>query len=423
MQQDHLRALTAKLRNTNLDEVPSKEPQVNVMYAKNNGVAELSLVGVMTRYPTKYDEYFGFVPVEPIVAAINRANADPEVYSIQINIDSPGGMSDAGAALAEAVMASKTRVVSFVDGMAASASYRVAAVSKSIRATRSSRIGSIGTYAVLVDDEKFWDEMGVKWHLVSTGRFKGLGADGKVTQDLLDDVQREVNDLQAQFRADVSNGRRMTMDQVIALADGRVWIANEAMNNGLIDGVASRDAATKAIHEETYEMTLDQFNAFAAEHPEAVAGWIEQGKNAGIADGRKEVLERLAANIAASKGRLQTAIEATLLGQGADTVSLAVAAAERDAAEAKAAAEKAADEARAKDAEIAKLRAQIGEQSAVGTAAATAAVAEAQDKPAFEAIADPVERAKAEWAANLKGCQDGYPSEDVYIRTRKRQLR
>jgi ClpP class serine protease len=51
-------------------------------------------------------------------------------------------------------------------------------------------IGSIGTYTILEDDTGYQDQWGFKYKVVSTGTYKGLGADGKVTDELVADVQR-----------------------------------------------------------------------------------------------------------------------------------------------------------------------------------------------------------------------------------------
>ena len=70
-------------------------------------------------------------------------------------------------------------------------------------------VGSIGTYCVLQDDTKMQDAIGIKLTVVSTGAYKGLGADGKVSDQLISDVQREVNDLNERFLVAVAAGRKM----------------------------------------------------------------------------------------------------------------------------------------------------------------------------------------------------------------------
>lgn len=280
MMPKRLQTLKSRLAEKPAAEIPTHEPRTSVSYGRQARIAHVPLIGVMTRYPSEYDDYCGFCAVEPIAAAIQIADADAGVDAIEIDMDTPGGLSDAGAVLAAAVRQTRKPVTVVVDGLGASAGYRVIAAADKSYATKDSLIGSIGTYCLLADDTKFWEEkLGVKWHLVSTGRFKGLGADGKVTQDLLDDIQREINDMQASFQAEVRQGRGIDQGKMKELADGRVWLAPEAQQLGLIDEVASRDAAMMANEQEIFLMTKEEFSAFAAAHPEATKPFIEQGYN------------------------------------------------------------------------------------------------------------------------------------------------
>jgi protease-4 len=104
-------------------------------------------------------------------------------------------------------------LTAIVVGLCCSGGYYAASQAREIVAGGRTEIGCIGTYCLLVDDSKFWADMGVDWKLISSGGVKGLGADGRVTQELIDDTQRVIDDLTDKFVADVAAGRGVSNDK------------------------------------------------------------------------------------------------------------------------------------------------------------------------------------------------------------------
>ncbi len=87
------------------------------------------------------------------------------------------------------------------------------------------------------------ERLGIRVHVVSSGRWKGLGVPGTpVTNDQLAAEQEFIDGLAAHFVTAVAEGRHMKPEDVQALADGRTWMALQAQANGLIDQVESWDA-------------------------------------------------------------------------------------------------------------------------------------------------------------------------------------
>lgn len=162
---------------------------------------------------------------------------------------------------------------------------------------------------------------------------------------------------------------------------------------------------------ESTMITLDQFKSFAGEHPEAVASYVAEGKKSGIADGRTEAKATLKSLIESAKGDSKLAVDAFLNGKDADVVAAVVA--EREA-QATASAKALAD----KDAEIAKLKAQVGSQGAVGHVPAEPV--NASDKPA--PANDPKAAAKAEWDAMAADAREAWVNEKTFVSYRAREF-
>ncbi len=135
----------------------------------------------------------------------------------------------------------------YAEDLCCSAAYQVAACCNYIYANQTAMVGSIGTLVLLVDDTAMQEQIGIKYQVVSTGEYKGLGADGSVSDKLISDVQREVNELNAPFLATVTAGRGKKIPDISAVADGRVHVAAQAISLGLIDEIASFDAAMGAV--------------------------------------------------------------------------------------------------------------------------------------------------------------------------------
>lgn len=437
MAEDRINALFARIRAmpnqrpAAYDDHDASPAAAVAGYAVKNGVARIDIRGVMTKYPMPeawMDAWCGTCPTLPLIDALNRAMADWTVKGIVFVIDSPGGMVAGSNMLAEAIAAA-TRVKpchAVVSDLAASAGYYVASQCDTIACNAMGEVGCIGVYTVLADMTKYYEDWGVKLHLVSSGGVKGLGADGTVSQELLDDRKRGVMAVYEKFIADVAAGRGFSIEQARQLGDGRCWIAPEALKLGLIDAVASPEDAVVAATLEVQRMNAEQFKAYAAANPDdaAVKALIESGYTKAAAD-----LAPKAATIAELKA-LAGADSAFVLSQAEAQATLSQANAALCAkltADLAAANKALADQAEAhkaalaaKDQEIERAKFEAGGQGAVGTGAAKGGESKSA---AIDSIEDPKERAKAEWAANVGDCRNRYCSEKAYVGLRVAELR
>jgi ClpP class serine protease len=91
-------------------------------------------------------------------------------------------------------------------------------------------------------------QTGVKLRLVSTGQYKGLGADGAVTDDMVAETQRELDAVHALFVAAVARGRGMGGEGAAALADGRTHTGQAAVDAGLADGVMPIEGVLESLN-------------------------------------------------------------------------------------------------------------------------------------------------------------------------------
>lgn len=221
-------------------------PRGSAYRMDQDGVALISLEGTLQKHQASMSRATSTVLARrDIRAAMN----DDSIGAIQLHIDSPGGtVAGTEELVADIVEAGKRKpVFAHVSDLGASAAYWVASAAHRITATRSSLIGSIGTYAVVSDFSGFAAKEGVKVHVVRAGDFKGAGVPGtEVTAAQLAETQRIVDGLNQLFLDGVASGRKMSIERVKMVADGRVHIAGDAVSLGLIDAVQSFDQAFAA---------------------------------------------------------------------------------------------------------------------------------------------------------------------------------
>ena len=220
----------------------------------DDGIAIVSVIGPL--YKGKSPFVSNYKSIGEALSAIEQMGQLPPVV---LKIDSPGGMVAGLDPVLEQIdrLSEKTLVVASINGMGASAAYRIASKAGSIFASKDSEVGSIGTYWQLLDYSEAFQKAGIRSVLLTTGDYKGIGATGeKLTPKQIAFLQESVDQSNTQFLEDVRSGRGMTDTNLDEVSDGRWWQAGDAEGLNLIDGVAS------------FESVLDMIRAqFFTEEP------------------------------------------------------------------------------------------------------------------------------------------------------------
>ena len=179
--------------------------------------------------------------------ALRQARLAPDVKAVVLRVSSPGG-----SALASDIIwretellkeAGKTLVVSMGD-YAASGGYYISAGADRIFANPTTITGSIGVFGMLpYAEELMKDKMGLAFDDVKTHNHAGIGLDAQ-----LDPVQREamnasITNIYEDFVSIVADGRGMTFEDVDAIARGRVWTGEDALEIGLVDELGDLESA------------------------------------------------------------------------------------------------------------------------------------------------------------------------------------
>lgn len=393
------------------------------------GVARIPMFGQMT----KGDSSFGGVNSVRARRAVRKAVADDRVNAILLHIDSPGGTCAGTGDLAMDVAKADTikPCYTYFEDLGASAAYWVGCQSRRVFANPTAEVGSIGTMTYVEDTSKAYEMAGIKVTLIATGKFKGQWIDGHpVSDEYIESVRTEVEDLNEHFLAGVMSGRKISRDQLMAAADGRVFIAAKAKTLGLIDEVASIDAAMTAIQQEI-PMNGESFTKFAAENPDDAAVKALTDKirldatRVGVAQGVSEERSRVTKALELTNAP-QIAKDAVAKGLDADTIQIMTDAVARDTKAAAESQKTLTEQLAAKDAEIAKLSEKLKHDPAVGTAGAARAEADKNASDDKNKAIDPDDHeavAKAEWSKMSAADKKNWFDEATFVNVRKGELK
>jgi protease-4 len=189
----------------------------------------------------------GFIGDDRRVAeALDRVRRDASVRAVIVAIDSPGGSVAGGEALHDSLrrVAGSKPVVAVMSGTAASAGYMAALPAARVFARESTVTGSIGVILQSFDASELLARLGVRPEALASGAFKDQPSPFRpLTEEGRAQLQRVVGDLHEQFVGMVVAGRRMPVERVRELADGRVFTGREAVALGLVDAIGDETEA------------------------------------------------------------------------------------------------------------------------------------------------------------------------------------
>jgi signal peptide peptidase SppA len=215
------------------------------------GVAVIPVHGPIVPKAGMMSDVSGATSIDALRASFMGAMAAPDIKSIILDIDSPGGQVAQVPEFANEMRGMRGRkpVVAVANTQAASAAYWIAAQADEIVASPSALVGSIGV-VVPHKDMSARDEMdGVKTTLISAGKHKVDGSSyGPLSEHGLEHIQSLVDNYYGMFVSDVAKGRGVSVDAVRSgYGEGDVLSAKAAVSEGLADRVGTLDEVIRSM--------------------------------------------------------------------------------------------------------------------------------------------------------------------------------
>jgi signal peptide peptidase SppA len=237
-------ALMAQQRHPDLQAVAARlgQPVEGGRGAQNhNGTAVLEIRGPILRYRSIWTWLLGGTAVEDAAIGLHAAMDDPAVRNIVLSINSPGGQIDGINELANMIRtANRVKpVTAYVDGLAASGAYWLAAAAGRIVADETAQLGSIGVLATVVDDRAAEERSGVKRYEIISSQ-SPLKRTDPSTDEGRDQLQQMVDAMAQVFIAKVAKFRGTSEERVARdFGRGAVMPAGPAIAAGMADSLGS----------------------------------------------------------------------------------------------------------------------------------------------------------------------------------------
>ncbi|MBB1415917.1 signal peptide peptidase SppA [Pseudoalteromonas sp. SG44-1] len=194
----------------------------------------------------------GEIGGDSTAALLRKARLDDKVKAVVLRIDSGGGSMFASEVIRAEVLALKAAgkpVVASMSSVAASGGYWIASAANEIWAAPSTITGSIGVFGNFMTFENTMAKLGVYSDGVATTEMAGLSIARPLNEKMAQVIQLSVEDAYQRFLEVVGEARNMTPEQVDSIAQGRVWIASQAQELGLVDKLGNKQDAIKAAAE------------------------------------------------------------------------------------------------------------------------------------------------------------------------------
>lgn len=211
-----------------------------------------------------------------VIKDLQELGDDDNIKAVVLRINSGGGEAYASEQLWRSVsmLNKKKPVVVSMGGMTASGAYYMSMGARYVMAQPTTLTGSIGIFGALPDwSDLMTQKLGFKYDEVKTNRHSSYGTAGSTrhwTPEEIGILQANVNRGYALFRKRVADGRKLPVEQVEQIAQGRVWLGTDAKSIKLVDGLGNlNDAIAKAAQ-------LAKISDYGTQEYPASADWMDQ---------------------------------------------------------------------------------------------------------------------------------------------------
>lgn len=216
---------------------------VKLMTSKDNSILNHESIAVV--------EVIGMiVDSSETIKQLHYAKDNSSIKAVVLRIDSPGGaVGPTQEIYAEIIKLKKIKpIVVSMGSVAASGGYYISAPTNIIYANPGTITGSIGVLMKLANFQVLLDKIGIKSLVVKSGEFKDSGSPVRpITEREKKVMQSIIDNMHNQFVLAVANGRKIQVDKVREIADGRIFTGEQAQLIKLVDKLGNlQDAIAEA---------------------------------------------------------------------------------------------------------------------------------------------------------------------------------
>jgi protease-4 len=221
----------------------------NVVRSRNDKIAVVYAVGPIFTGESQSDLLgSSILGSETIVKALRKANKDPKVKAIVLRVDSPGGSAIASDQIWREVVTIEKPFIASMGDVAASGGYYISMGADKIFVEPGTITGSIGVVGGKLAIGGLFEKVGITTDVVSIGKNNGIfSTEAPFSPSERKAITKLMEETYEQFTTKAAEGRKMKIETVKELAQGKIYTGRQAKQNGLADELGTlRDAIAAA---------------------------------------------------------------------------------------------------------------------------------------------------------------------------------
>jgi protease-4 len=185
-----------------------------------------------------------------VVRQLKKYGDDNSVAAILIHVNSPGGVVAATQEMYDEIMRIRLEedkpVVVSMSSVAASGGYYIACAADQVVANPGTLTGSIGVILEYPIVGELLEKLGIEFETIKSGEVKDVGSPWREPSERdRRMLQAAIDDTYEQFVQVVMEGRNLTREDVLAVADGSIFTGRQALDLGLVDRLGSFEDAVR----------------------------------------------------------------------------------------------------------------------------------------------------------------------------------
>lgn len=230
----------------NITDIESYSPSFKKTIS-NNKIAIVYADGEIS-YTSPKNPTTSVITPDKFISALEKAVKDDSVKGIVIRVNSPGGSALASDIISNSIKNVEKPVYVSIGNVAASGGYYISTAAKKIFADKNSITGSIGVVSLIPNFKELTDKIGVNVNDISLGKFADLySLTSPMTPEREEKIYSSNLKVYKEFLNKVAYGRNLSLEDVEKIAQGKVWLGEEAINIGLVDSIGGINKTIKTL--------------------------------------------------------------------------------------------------------------------------------------------------------------------------------
>ena len=186
-----------------------------------------------------------------LVEQIEKADQDPSISAIVLDINSPGGSAVASSEIGDALKRAEKPTVAWIRDIGTSGAYWVASATDHIIAHRASITGSVGVIASYLEFGGLLEDHNVTYRRLVAGSMKDIGSPFKeMTEEEQEVFQKNLDQIQEFFIDEVKKNRLLKKSELDKISTGVFYIGKDAKDLGLVDELGGKYEVIKYLEEQ-----------------------------------------------------------------------------------------------------------------------------------------------------------------------------